>query len=314
MRHAPRFTHHLSCSYLVILFLLLYLPQADAIWNSLETEHFRIFYVEAVEPAQHLSRMCEQFYREAVVSLGTISQEPRIDVWLSESQEHFRTTVDAPIQDWAAACAYPAERRIVVQRPGLLSPMKLNFDTIVKHEIVHVIFGQRALPALNSVPRWFSEGMAMYLSEEWDMTHRWRMLGNSFWKRLIPLESLRTQFPESTPQAQLAYTQSLAAVSAIAQQGGPFALRSIMDLLAVGYAFDDALIQIIHVNLDNFEEQWLHDTQRQYHWFLLLSSSFPFWGSISAVVILAYYRRRRKQRAALDRWREEEAQVDPFFR
>lgn len=288
---------------------------ADTPWRAIETEHFSIYYTQDQALAQSVAQMCEIFYREAVRSLGDIPREPPIEVWIAASEGMFRGELGAPIQDWAVAYAYPSRRRIVVQRPGFVSAMKLNFDTIVKHEIVHIVFGARAAEGLNAVPRWFSEGIAMYLSEPWDIAHRWRLLGAALWKRLIPLSVLRVQFPEETAQAHLAYTQSFSAVSYIAEEGGPYALRSIVDMLALGqYTFDDALIATVRMNVANFEDQWAQRTQKRHLWLSVLSSSLVFWTGIALVVVLIYYRRRRIQRSTLRQWEEQEAEIDPFFR
>lgn len=288
-------------------------PSVHAQWSSLETQHFRVFYTEDSHTAQRLARICEQFHGEVTSRLGPIQPEPLIDVWLSESEQHFRTTVDAPIQDWAVACAYPAQRRIVLQRPSVFSTLKLNFDTTVKHELIHVVLGQRARPVLDTVPRWFSEGVAMRLSEEWSMVHRWRLLGNSLWKRLLPLETLRRRFPVGAAQAHLAYTESFAAVAYLDDMGKGTPLRPIVDRMAAGRPFEIALRDVLGMELHDFEQSFEQYARRRYHWLPIFSSSFIFWVGVAIIVILVYYRRKQAQRQALEQWHEEEVKVDPFF-
>ncbi|MFQ6041426.1 MAG: peptidase MA family metallohydrolase, partial [Candidatus Poribacteria bacterium] len=204
------------------------LPRTDK-WQTLETEHFIIHYTNERKQAVLLQRVSENFYQRATDMLGTITG--KIDIWLISGRD-FRAT--APIQDWAVGYAYPLKRRIVIKDPSFFENSKLELARVVKHEIVHIIFGARIGEGMKNAPLWFNEGIAMYGSEEWSYSHYWLMLTNVFSKSIIPLNKLSSQFPKEKRLAQLAYAEGFSAVSMIARESGDEKLREITDLLAMG--------------------------------------------------------------------------------
>ena len=283
------------------------LPQSGK-WQTLESEHFIIHYTKERKQAVSIQRVSENFYKRATNMLGTING--KIDIWLISGKEFHAT---APIQDWAVGYAYPLKRRIVIKNPSFLENRKLELARVVKHEIVHVIFGARVGEQMKNVPLWFNEGLAMYGSEEWSHSRYWLMLTNVFSKSIIPLDQLSYQFPEGKRLAQLAYAESFSAVSMIARDHGDKKLREITDLLAMGEDMDNALMFATGMNLAQFQQQWMQYLTKHYKWFSILSSSMLLWGAVSLIVVWAYLRRRRLKRMKITEWEEEENQQDEFF-
>ncbi|HIE25749.1 TPA: hypothetical protein EYP66_00510 [Candidatus Poribacteria bacterium] len=283
------------------------LPQSEK-WQILETEHFIIHYTNEHKQAVSLQRVSENFYKRATDMLGTIAG--KIDIWLISGRD-FRAT--APIQDWAVGYAYPLKRRIVIKNPSFLENSKLELARVVKHEIVHVIFGARIGKYMKNVPLWFNEGIAMYGSEEWSYGHYWLMLTYVFSKSIIPLNKLSNQFPKEKRLAQLAYAESFSAVSMIARDYGDEKLREITDLLAIGEDMDSALLFATGMNLAQFQQRWMQYLTKHYKWFSILSSSMILWGAVSLIVVWAYLRQRRLRRMKIAEWEEEESQQDEFF-
>lgn len=285
------------------------LPQSEK-WQTLESENFIIHYTKEHNQAVSLQRVSENFYKRATNMLGTITG--KIDIWLISGGE-FHSTAAAPIQDWAVGYAYPQKRRIVIKNPSFLENGKLELARVVKHEIVHIIFGARIGDQMKNVPLWFNEGIAMYGSEEWSYGHYWLMLTNVFSKSIIPLDRLSYKFPEEKRLAQLAYAESFSAVSMIARDHGDEKLREITDLLAMGEDMDSALLFATGMNLAQFQQQWMQYLTKHYKWFSILSSSMILWSAVSLIVVWAYLRQRRLRRLKIAEWEEEESQQDEFF-
>jgi hypothetical protein len=284
------------------------LPQSEK-WHTLESNHFIIHYTKEQKQAVLLQRVSENFYQHATGMLGAITG--KIDIWLISGEEFHAT---APIQDWAVGYAYPLKQRIVIKNPGLLENRKLELSRVVKHEIVHIIFGARVGEHIRNVPLWFNEGIAMYGSEEWSYGHYWLMLTNVFAKSIIPLNKLSSQFPKEKRLAQLAYAESFSAVAMIARDHGDEKLRKITDFLAAGEDMDTALAFATGMNLAQFQQQWMQYLNKHYKWLSILSSSVLLWGAVSFIVIWAYLRQRRLRRMKIAEWEEEESQRDEFFR
>ena len=257
-------------------------------------------------------QMSESFYDDVTKRLGAI--EGKIDIWIF-SQRQFRVAAGAPIQDWAVGAAYPSSRRILLREPSAIAGRKLELGRVLRHEIVHVVFGYRLRKNIDAVPLWFHEGIAMYESYEWTYGRDWILLGNVLRNSIIPLDQLTLRFPKEANRARLAYAESFNAVYFIVKEYGYEKLRMIIDLLASGENMDQAFKFALGVNnLVEFQARWMRYLERHYQWFSILSSSVFLWGTVSFIVVWAYLRRRKSKREQLARWEEEEQKVDEFFR
>jgi len=302
-----------SASHLSMLLIFVFLSvfaQADD-WSTEESEHFIIHFADNRGQARMILQMGESFYADVTKRLGSI--EGKIEIWIF-SQKQFRVAAGAPIQDWAVGAAYARLRRILLREPSFIEERKLELGRVLRHEIVHVIFGYQLRDNIEAVPLWFHEGIAMYESYEWTYGRDWILLGNVLRNSIIPLDQLTTRFPQEANRAQLAYAESFNAVSFIVREHGYEKLRMIIDLLASGESMDRAFKLAINANLTKFQWRWMQYLERHYQWSSILSSSVLLWGTISFIVVWAYIRRRKSRRKQLARWEEEEQKIDEFFR
>lgn len=138
-------------------------------FNVLKTEHFDIyFYPEEDEAAQMASRMAERWYARLSGLLGheLRGRQPLI---LYASGPHFRqtNTIEGELGEGTGGVTEAAKRRIVLPFAGPLAAT----DHVLGHELVHAF--QYDITNTNvsagtggalSMPLWFIEGMAEYLS------------------------------------------------------------------------------------------------------------------------------------------------------
>ena len=146
-----------------------------------------------------------------------------------EEPSQFQAAVHAPIQDWAIGCAFPLSRRIIIQNPRVIIQRDFQLAQVIRHEIVHVVFGQRTQKAIGKIPRWFVEGVAIYFSGEWAPRRNDALMKHIFSKSVIPLAELTNRFPKSENLAQLAYAESQNAVEWLAETHGVEKLWDIVD-------------------------------------------------------------------------------------
>jgi len=297
--------------FIILISILLSISAWADDWLSEESEHFIVHFSNNRRQAKMILQMGESFYADVTERLGSI--EGKIEIWIF-SKKQFRAAAGAPIQDWAVGAAYPSLRRIILREPSAIEGRKLELGRVLRHEIVHVVFGYRLRNNMDAVPLWFHEGIAMYESYEWTYGRDWILLGNVLRNAIIPLDQLTTRFPKEANRAQLAYAESFNAVYFIVKEHGYEKLRMIIDLLASGENINQAFKFAIGVNLAEFQSLWMRYLERHYQWFSILSSSVFLWGTVSFIVVWAYIRRRRRRREQLARWEEEEQRVDEFFR
>ncbi len=279
----------------------------------LKSTHFQIYHQPYERLAQDVADIAEKFYPRLDRLIGGVEMG-KIEIWICETQKQFQSAVHAPIQDWAIGCAFPLSRRIVIQNPRVVIERKFQLSQVIRHEIVHVAFGQRTKAAIGDIPLWFVEGIAIYLSGEWAPHRHEVMFEHILSGSIIPLANLTERFPRSEKLAQLAYAESLNAVAWLAEIAGIEKLWEIIDLLGEGSDLDTAYKKVIGWNLTTFDVEWRSSLSQRYHWAAIFSSSYLFWGSLALLSIPIYLRWRQRARQRLTELDRQESQVDAFFK
>lgn len=274
-------------------------------WSVLESENFVIRYIKDVKSAKEIQKIAEDFLPKVSDNLGC-QVDRKIDIWFCETRKEFNRAVNAPIQDWATGAAYPLQARIIVLDPKLSEYRRLDLERIVKHEITHVVFGLCIGENIFNVPKWFIEGIAMFMSDDWGYGNYWTILTGTIGNSLIPLSSISESFPIKEYQVRLAYSQSFSIISFIAKRYGDKALKVCIQELAKGKTFDEALAIATGASIDWIESVWLKDLKKRYKWFSILSSGFVLWGGIVFILWIAIFRQKWKNRKIIKQWEEEE--------
>lgn len=281
-------------------------------WDLVDSENFVVYYRGNAKSAQKVLDISEDFYPKMRRLMGDIHLG-KIEIWVCEEPSQFQAAVHAPIQDWAIGCAFPLSRRIVIQNPRVIVQRDFQLSQVIRHEIVHIVFGQRTQKAIGRIPRWFVEGVAIYFSGEWAPRRNDTLMKHIFSKSVIPLAELTHGFPKSENLAQLAYAESQNAVAWLAQTYGVEKLWEIIDQLANGSDLDTAFRDSIGLKLSAFDARWRKSLFQRYHWAAMLSSSYLFWGSLALFFMLVYLRYWRYKRRRLRELERESEEVDAFF-
>ena len=282
-------------------------------WEMLESEHFQIYYQPDEIYPQDIADIAEDFYPHISRLIDGIEMG-KIEIWMCKTQEQFQAAAHAPIQDWAVGCAFPLSRRIVIQNPRVIIDRKFQLSQVLRHEIVHIAFGQRTKSTIGDIPLWFIEGIAIYLSGEWAPHRHEVMFEHILSRSIIPLTELKEQFPSPERGAQLAYAESLNAVAWLVKIAGVEKLWEVIDLLSAGNDLNTAYKRAIGWDLATFDAEWQASLSQRYYWAALFSNSYLFWGSLGLVFIFVYLWRRQRTRRRLAELAQQESQVDPFFR
>lgn len=285
----------------------------EAAWERLDSEHFQIYYQPDEPHPQDIADIAEDFYPHINRLIDEIEID-KIEIWICKTQQQFKAAAHAPIQDWAVGCAFPLSRRIVIQNPRVIIDRKFQLSQVLRHEIVHVAFGQRTKSTIGDIPLWFIEGIAIYLSGEWTPHRHEVMFEHILSRSIIPLAELTERFPSAERGAQLAYAESLNAVAWLTKIAGVEKLWEVIDLLGAGNDLNTAYEQAIGWDLARFDAEWQASLSQRYYWVAIFSNSYLFWGSLGLVFIIVYLRGRQRSRRQLLQLEQQESQVDAFFR
>jgi peptidase MA superfamily protein/tetratricopeptide repeat protein len=198
-------------------------------FNELRYERFRVLFEGHAE--QSMAIQATDVFNSAFFSIANRLGEypPNTIVAVLYTEQQFRDVTRAPV--WAAG-QYDGRIRIPVagasQQPEL-------FEKVLTHELTHAVV---AGIAPSGVPTWLNEGLAQYFdgSDANAAQRRMKALGRS-----IPLKRLEASFAHlSTADAQVAYDESLLAVSVMADRPA-FGWTRLLHQLSDGQSFDDAI-------------------------------------------------------------------------
>jgi hypothetical protein len=159
------------------------------------------------------------------------------------------------IQDWAGGVAFSEYNLILMGVPPSIAE-DWGRDTI-RHELAHLVTGQFGRSCVGGHrPSWLEEGLAMYAEGEpsdqvtGDLEAAAR--DNSF----IPLRSLNGAFPAHGAEAGVAYSQSYSVIQFLREEYGQEKIQELIQTLATGESYDDALEMVYGFNVDGLEQEW----------------------------------------------------------
>lgn len=159
------------------------------------------------------------------------------------------------IQDWAGGVAFSEYNIILMGVPPAIAD-EWGRDT-VRHELTHLVLGQYGRSCVGGDrPSWLEEGLAMYAegepSDKVTGDIETAVRENSF----IPLRSLNGAFPAHGEAASLAYSQSYSVIQFLREEYGQETIQDLIQVLATGESYDDALEQVYGFNVDGLERDW----------------------------------------------------------
>jgi tetratricopeptide (TPR) repeat protein len=192
-------------------------------------DRFRVMFEGRAEEslAAQATKVFDSAFFRIGDKLGEYPSHTIVAVLYTEKQ--FRDITRAP--GWAGG-QYDGRIRIPVggaaQKPEL-------FERVMTHELAHAVIAEIVR---GPVPTWLNEGLAQYFDGSDPQNARKRMIAAG---RSIPLKNLERGFGHMGPaEAQMAYDESLLAVSVMADRPG-FGWTRLLHRLADGQSFADAI-------------------------------------------------------------------------
>jgi hypothetical protein len=159
------------------------------------------------------------------------------------------------IQDWAGGVAFGPYSTILIGVPPD-SAAGWGRET-VRHELAHLVLEQAGWSCLGgSRPSWLEEGMAVYAEGAPDAETKAEIKMGIEEDAFLPLRSLNGAFPSDDAGAGIAYSESYSVVAFLLDSYGKASLQVLLDTLAQGAGYDDALQAVYGFNVDGLEGRW----------------------------------------------------------
>ena len=222
-------------------------------WRAVSTEDIRLNWYEGEEVGRLLLDAAVSGLQRLEEDMGIVLQDD-VSFYIYGDAAEMREAV-LYVQDWAGGVAFSPYNTILIG----VAPFEAEGwgRETVRHELAHLVVGQFGWSCLGgSRPTWLEEGLAMYAQgppdEQTlaDISHG--IEDNAF----HPLRSLNGAFPAHGGEASLAYSQSYSVVNFLLEEYGRDQLQALIQTLARGLGYDEALLEVYGMNVDGVEVAW----------------------------------------------------------
>jgi len=294
-------------SILLFWFLLLpfYLYGFNLEWQELSTPPFKIYFQysnkNSIAKTQKILYSLVSFYPKLMEDFGTTSDDSII-VYISPTEEIYRQFVGENFPDWSDGVASPS-RNIIILKSSNILPGNANNSKIAIHELTHILLN-RAVHS-NPVPRWFNEGLAVYYSGEKAFASGSLVSKALVTKSIIDLNDIDEVLTFYRDKAQLAYQESYLAVDYLFEQFGKDKVKEIISELGKGQKIDQALLNVIGMDMLDFEYEWYQHIKKKYRWRFLVDFDTYLWILMLALFLLGFILMRLRNRRTIRRWEED---------
>jgi len=230
---------------------------------------------------------------------------------LSGSDSGFIRYTGTRLPEWVGAATIFPPGIVVMKTPDYAHTTLRQYRTTILHELAHVTLGQ-SVP-LNLTPTWFSEGLAIYFSEEFDSRSRVAVSLAMAKKRLIRLEKLSDFLRLGQPVAELAYAESGTVIEYLSGAYGVNIFQEILIDMKHGKDFETALAMATNIEPADFEFHWKEYLMKNYQWAFLLDIQYILWVGMTILVVLAWLSIRERNKKTVRKWDEQEQKEKIYF-
>jgi len=240
--------------------------------------------------------------QKLIARLGdTLDYKP--DIYIAETQQQFDSLLLGRLPHWGAAAALPAMHRIVMKSPDLFNIQK-SFSDLLAHEYSHLALANRT--GIRRPPRWFDEGLAMWMSTEWGWGDNLAISKAAVFGQLFDLHDLERLNRFNASQANVAYAQSYLTVRYLYDAYGDRAIGIFLDSIAAGADIDAALMASTGSDYAGFGAEVKQHITSHYNLATIFMDTAYLWLGLAIIVIIAGILRMRRKKKYYEHWDEQE--------
>jgi len=227
-------------------------------WRSLEGDLVTVHWYKGDEAfARRALEIGDRAVQETADLLGVTETEP-IDFFIYGDEASFRTALGPGRRENIAGTAHANIRTLF----ALITPRQVGeswVGIVIPHELVHLVFDTAVENPYRFPPRWFNEGLAVYLSEGYGPGDRNAVADAVDSGDLLPLTALTGQFPTAFEKTALAYSESVSAIDHLVRISDRDTLLRLIASYRDGLTDDEAFTRALGVDLAAFQASWLDE-------------------------------------------------------
>ena len=244
---------------IIVIFIILILPtltfSEEERWKERKSSHFIIYYKEA--PRDFIDEVIdasEDYYHKITRELGFTRYEywlweERAKIYIYRDADEYHSSTGKPT--WASGHAEYRKKEVYTY------PLAWGFfDTLLPHELGHIIFREFVGYKNRSIPLWLDEGVASYQEK----SRRWgsdklvkKAIENNNFIPIPKLTKIKTLTNFSDDAVTLFYNESVSIVYFLITKYGRYSFMRFCRALKDGKDLDEA-IDKAYTRFDDVEE------------------------------------------------------------
>jgi hypothetical protein len=169
--------------------------------------------------------------------LGTELAAP-VDIFVYATRDDFFGALGPGAREWTGAAAFPELRSIFMWLEG---GSQSYLETVIIHEVTHVVFFDATDNPYHEPARWLNEGIATWSETRSADGERETVAGEAAGAGLFAFDAITAQFPIGERGGLLAYAQSTTLVEMIIDAHGPEAIARMAAAYRDGASDAEAL-------------------------------------------------------------------------
>jgi len=227
-------------------------------WQTLEGDVVRVHWYEGGRAfGERALRIGDEAVTKTASKFGVTEDQP-VDFFIYADRDAFYDVLGPGSRENVGGQANAEIRTMFAHiAPGSIDDPWV--ENVVPHELIHLVFDTAVKNPYHFPPRWFNEGLAVYLSVGYEPGDRAAVDVAGRNGDLIPLDGLVGQFPTSASNFSLAYSESVSAVEFLIRTHGEDTMVSLVRSYADGRTDDEAFEAAIGMDVVAFNEAWLAD-------------------------------------------------------
>jgi hypothetical protein len=268
---------------------------------AVEREHYSYYFDKPAYVAVADSALDRARERLSELLRHELSYKPA--VYIPETDAEFRRLTHGMLPDWGVAVAFPQRKLIAIKSPDKFNVSR-SLQELLVHEYAHLVTDERT--GFHHPPRWFNEGLSMYVSMEWGWSDNLAMSKAAVFGQLIPLADIELVNRFGEGKAHVAYSQSFLAVKYLFDEYGVNSVNVFLDQIAAGKSVNRALVESTGSTHAEFDKEFREFLLKRYNASSLFMDTFFFWIGLALIVVVGTFLRYRKRRQLFKKWEQEE--------
>ena len=171
----------------------------------------------------------------------------------------------------------------------------IDMETLIPHELAHVLLYRNVGNGYDSLPVWLSEGIAslaeLYPNPDYDQALTIASQNDS----LLSISDLCDTFPLDASRAYLAYAESQSFVRFLRDSYGTPALFSLTSAYADGLSCDQGVVRSLGTSLVSLDTRWRETVLGQNVMGVFLRNMLPYLGLfvfMLLIPLIGFFQRR----------------------